>query len=82
MSGRSQQPRPDRLIDSRIFSNVRPEVFFCLKVDGQDEQVCERAQGKVMMKATPGSSLKVIESQIVFGTLEILFNVPTRTTEL
>jgi hypothetical protein len=36
----------------------------------------------VMMKATPGSSLKVIESQIIFGTLEILFNVPTRTTEL
>ena len=35
-----------------------------------------------MMKATPGSSLKVIESQIIFGTLEILFNVPMRTTEL
>jgi len=28
----------------------------------------------VMMKATPGSSLKVIESQIIFGTLEILKN--------
>jgi hypothetical protein len=71
MSGRSQQPRPDRFQD---LLQRQTRSFFCLKVDGQDEQVCERAQGKVMMKATPGSSLKVIESQIIFGTLEILKN--------
>jgi hypothetical protein len=79
MSGRSRQPRPDRFQD---LLQRQTRSFFCLKVDGQDEQVCERAQDEVMMKATPGSSLKVIESQIIFGTLEILFNVPTRTTKL
>jgi hypothetical protein len=55
MFGRSQQPRPDRFQD---LLQRQTRSFFCLKVDGQDEQVCERAQGKVMMKTTPGSSLK------------------------
>jgi len=31
----------------------------------------------MMMKAAPGSALEVIESEIIFGTLEILFNVLT-----
>jgi len=56
---RSQQPGPDRFQD---LLQRQTRSFFCLKVDGQDEQVCERAQGKVMMKATLGSSLKVIKS--------------------
>jgi len=43
VSGRSQQPR--RII-ARIFSNVRAEVFFCRKVDGQDEQVSDGAQDR------------------------------------
>ena len=51
VSSRSQQPGPDRFQDLLQRQTRR---FFCLKVDGQDEQVCERAQGKVMMKATPG----------------------------
>ena len=78
MFGRSQQPRPDRFQD---LLQRQTRSFFCLKVDGQDEQVCERAQGKVMMKATLGSSLKVIQSQIIFGTLEILFNVQEPSQE-
>jgi hypothetical protein len=36
----------------------------------------------MVMKAAPRSALIVIEPQIILGTLEVLFNVPTRTTQL
>ena len=56
--------------------------FFCFEVDGQDEQVIDGTHDQMMVKAAQRSALIVIESQIIFGTLEILFNMPTRTTQL
>jgi hypothetical protein len=74
VSGRSQQPRPDHCQD---LLQRQSTSFLRRKVDGQYEQVSDGIQDKMMMKAAPGSALEVIESQIIFGTLEILFNVPT-----
>ena len=76
-SGRSQQPRSDRFQD---LLQRQTRSFFCL--DGQDEQVSDGTHDEMMVKAAPRSAFIVIDSQIVFGTLEILFNVPTRTTRV
>src|SRR5271165_6329954 len=35
-----------------------------------------------MMKPAPRSAFEVIQAQIVFGALEVLFDVPARATEL
>jgi len=71
----------DGRIARSVCSHVTPEVFFGACVDSEDKEVCEGAQDEVVMKAGPGAAFKVVESEVVFGALEVLFDVPAATAE-
>ena len=68
-------------IARNVCSHVTPEVFFGACVYGEDEEVGQGAENEMMMKAGPRASCKMIESQVVFGALEVLFDVPAAAAE-
>jgi hypothetical protein len=62
-------------IPCRICSHVTPEVFFGACVDRKNEQVGESTEHQMMMKPSPRASFKMVEPEIVFGALEVLFDL-------
>src|SRR5882762_10205649 len=68
-------------IARRVRSHVTPEVFFGACVNGEDEEVGQCAKHQMMMKPGPRAAFKMIETQIVFGPLEVLLDVPAASTQ-
>ena len=68
-------------ISRSVCSHVTPEVFFGACVDGEDEEVGERAEHQMVMKSGPRASFKMVEPKVVFGALEILLDVPSAAAE-
>src|SRR6266849_11174917 len=69
-------------IRRRIRSQVTPEVFFGAGITGEDEQIGERRENQVMVKTAPRPAFKMIQAQVVFGTLEVLLDLPAGTAQL
>ena len=65
-----------------VCSHVTPEVFFGAGVNSENEEVSQRAEHQVMMKPGPRAALEMVEPEVVFGALEVLFDVPSRATQL
>ena len=68
-------------IARRVCSHVTPEVFFGAGVDGEDEEAGQGAEHQVMVKPGPGAAFKMVEPEIVFGALEVLFDMPATAAE-
>jgi len=64
-------------IARRVCSHVTPKVFFGAIVLNENKQVGNGREHQVMMKPAPTSTFKVIQPQIIFGALEVLFDMPT-----
>src|SRR5579863_9529251 len=64
-----------------VRSHVTPEVFFGAQVNHQHKQIGQGAENQMMVKAAPGTALIMIQAQVVFDPLKILFDMPARTTQ-
>src|SRR5688500_1520934 len=75
-----QKPRERTIngcIARKACSHVRPEVFFGAKIIQHDKEVGDGGHHQVMVKSTPASSFIMIQPQIVFAPLKILFDGPS-----
>ena len=51
------------------------------KVDDQDEQVGYGTEHQMVVKAAPGTTFKVVQTQVVLAALIVLFDLPTGTAQ-
>src|SRR5579859_3909724 len=69
-------------IRRRTCSHVAPEVFLGADVASQDKKIGQRGQHQVMMKPAPRASFEMVQAQVIFGSLKILFHLPAGTAQL
>ena len=50
--------------------------FFTPQVNRQNKQISNGRKHQVVMKASPGTPLEMIQPQVILGTLEVLLDVP------
>lgn len=77
-AGRPHQPGLDAL--ANLFSRHTRSVFGA-DVASKDEETGKGRESPVMVKTAPRSPFEMIQTQIIFGTFEVLLHLPAGTTQ-